>query len=93
MVTAMKGAQMGPPIFDLIPGWVLRPLATVAMKLRRNERTEENKANGDDVTMAKLFPTLHYDFVLVTEFSGRVESLTRFRWRCFFSEVARALLT
>src|SRR6202011_4627207 len=59
LVTAMKGAQMGPPIFNVIPRWLLELLTNVLM------RSEDKKASGDDVTMRVLAPTLHYDFQLV----------------------------
>jgi len=68
LITAMKGAHMGPAIFNLIPGPLLERLVGMAMK------GEEKKGAGDYVSMRKLAPTLHYDFELVVEMSERLES-------------------
>ncbi len=68
MITGMKGAQMGPPLLNLMPRWLLERLTTTMMA------SEEKKAGGDDVTMRMLAPTLHYDFQLVIEMTGALES-------------------
>jgi len=70
LVTAMKGAQMGPPIFNAIPSFLLELLTNMAMK------SEDKKARSGDVTMRMLAPTLHYDFQLVDE---TAEALENFR--------------
>ncbi len=70
LITGMKGAQMGPPIFNLIPRWLLESLANMAMK------GEAKKGSGGYVPMRDIAPTLHYDFQLVVEMS---EKLERFR--------------
>src|SRR5947209_17841065 len=70
LVTAMKGAQMGPPIFNAIPSFLLELLTNMAMK------SEDKKARSGDVTMRMLAPTLHYDFQLVDE---TAETLENFR--------------
>jgi pimeloyl-ACP methyl ester carboxylesterase len=70
MITGMKGAQMGPPMLNAMPRWLLERLTTMMMA------GEEKKAGRDDVTMRMLAPTLHYDFQLVIEADGAVE---RFR--------------
>jgi len=67
MITGMKGAQMGPPMLNLMPRWLLERLTTMMMA------SEEKKAGGDDVTMRMLAPTLHYDFQLVIEMDGALE--------------------
>jgi hypothetical protein len=67
LITAMKGAQMGPPIFNLMPRWLLERLTTMAMK------QEEKKAGGGYVSMRALAPTLHYDMQLVVEKSGKLD--------------------
>jgi pimeloyl-ACP methyl ester carboxylesterase len=59
LVTGMKGAQMGPPIFNLMPRWLLKSLTKLAMR--------------SDPSMRTLAPTLHYDFQIVTELSGKLE--------------------
>ena len=71
MITGMKGAQMGPPMLNLIPRWLLRRLTTTMMA------AEEKKAGPDDVTMRMLAPTLHYDFQLVIDADGAVERFRR----------------
>ncbi len=68
MITGMKGAQMGPPLLNLMPRWLLERLTTTMLA------SEEKKAGGDDVTMRMLAPTLHYDFQLVIEMTGALES-------------------
>jgi len=67
MITGMKGAQMGPPMLNLMPRWVLERLTTMMLA------SEDKKATGDDVTMRMLAPTLHYDFQLVVEMNGALE--------------------
>jgi pimeloyl-ACP methyl ester carboxylesterase len=73
MVTAMKGAQMGPPIFNAMPRWLLESLTSSAMK------SESKKAMPGDVTMGTLAPTLHYDFALVTAMSGHFQDFKQVR--------------
>jgi pimeloyl-ACP methyl ester carboxylesterase len=68
LVTAMKGSQMGPPIFNRIPRWLLEWLTQLGMA------SEEKKADGDTVTMRALAPTLHYDFQMVVEMQDALES-------------------
>jgi len=73
LITAMKGSQMGPPVFNVIPRWLLKLLTKMMMA------SEEKKARGDDVTMRMLAPTLHYDFQLVIETKGVLESFKDIR--------------
>lgn len=70
LVTGMKGAQMGPPIFNAMPRWLLESLTSTAMK------SEDKKAQPGAITMRELAPTLHYDFHLVAEMA---DTLERFR--------------
>ncbi len=70
LVTSMKGAQMGPPIFNLIPRPLLVGLTSMGMA------AEARKAAPGAVTMQALAPTLHDDFALIAEAS---EGLERFR--------------
>ena len=70
LVTAMKGAEMGPPIFNVMPNWLLERLTAMMMA------SEDKKAQPGDVTMRMLAPTLRQDFQLVAEMSGTPE---RFR--------------
>lgn len=73
LVTAMKGAQMGPPIFNIMPRWVLERLTNMAMN------GEEKKAQDGALTMKMLAPTLHYDFELVATLSGNLERFSAVR--------------
>lgn len=70
LVTGMKGAQMGPPILNVMPRWLLESFTSKAMA------SEDKTAKAGDVTMRRLAPTLHYDFQLVAEMA---ETLERFR--------------
>jgi pimeloyl-ACP methyl ester carboxylesterase len=73
LITGMKAAQMGPPVFNLMPRWLLESLTNMAMA------SEDKKAGSDDVTMRMLAPTLHYDFQLVAESEGMLESFKAMR--------------
>jgi pimeloyl-ACP methyl ester carboxylesterase len=73
LVTGMKGAQMGPPIFNVLPRWLLELLTNLAMK------SEAKKGSDSYVPMRELAPTLHYDFQLVVEMSGKLESFRAIR--------------
>jgi pimeloyl-ACP methyl ester carboxylesterase len=73
LITGMKGAQMGPPIFNVMPRWLLESLVSMAMK------SEEKKGLGGYVPMKELAPTLHYDFQLVVDMSGKLESFRAVR--------------
>jgi pimeloyl-ACP methyl ester carboxylesterase len=73
MITGMKGARLGPPMLNLIPRWLLERLTTMMMA------AEEKKAGGNDVTMRMLAPTLHYDFQLVIEMEGALQSFRALR--------------
>jgi pimeloyl-ACP methyl ester carboxylesterase len=73
LVTSMKGAQMGPPIFNVMPRWLLELLTKMMMA------SEDKKAKGDDVTFRALAPTLHYDGQLVVEMSEKQESFRTMR--------------
>jgi len=73
LITGMKGAQMGPPIFNLMPRWLLERLVTMAMK------SEDKKGSGGYVPMRAIAPTLHYDFRLVVEMSEKLASFKAIR--------------
>lgn len=73
LITAMKAAQMGPPIFNLMPRGLLERMTTMMMS------REDKKGSGGYVPMRALAPTLHYDFQLVVEMGGKPESLRAIR--------------
>jgi pimeloyl-ACP methyl ester carboxylesterase len=68
LITAMRGAQMGPPIFRAMPRWLTERLTAMAM------RQEEKNGDGGYVPMTELAPTLHYDFQLAIEASGMLDA-------------------
>lgn len=68
LVTGMLGSQMGPPIFNVMPRWLLELLTKMMMA------GEDKKAKGDYVTMRMLAPTMHYDLQLAVETEGSLES-------------------
>ena len=67
LITAMKGAQMGPPLFNRMPRWISERLSGAFMA------SEERKDLDGYVPMRVLAPAMHYDFRLVAEASGRLE--------------------
>lgn len=73
LVTGMKGAQMGPPLFNAMPRWLLERLTNTAIA------QEDEQAKQGDVTMRMLAPTLHYDFQLVNEMAQTLESFRAVR--------------
>jgi pimeloyl-ACP methyl ester carboxylesterase len=73
LISGMKAAQMGPPIFNAMPRWLLERLTGMAMK------SEEKKGSGGYVPMRALAPTLHYDFRLVAEMNEKLESFRAIR--------------
>jgi pimeloyl-ACP methyl ester carboxylesterase len=79
MVTGMKGAQMGPPILNAMPRWLLELLTNKMMS------SEEKNAKDSDVTMRMLAPTLHYEFQLANEMEGSWSASGRYRPRCYYS--------
>jgi pimeloyl-ACP methyl ester carboxylesterase len=70
LVTCMKGLELGGPVMNAMPNWLLESLTNMTMK------SEDKKAQPGAVTMRKLAPTLHYDGLLLAEMSGQLE---RFR--------------
>lgn len=78
LVTSMKGLELGGPVMNAMPNWLLEALTNAAMK------GEDKKAGPDDITMRKLAPTLHYDGLLLAEMSGQLE--------CFRAMNAEVLL-
>lgn len=73
LVTGMLGAQMGPPILNAMPRWLLERLTNKGMA------SEDKTAKAGDVTMRALAPTLHYDFHLVAAMNGTLESFRAVR--------------
>jgi pimeloyl-ACP methyl ester carboxylesterase len=68
LVTAMLAAQMGPPIFNMLPRWLLEPLT------KRMLSGEAKNPSGEYVTMQQLAPTLHFDSELIVEMRDKLAS-------------------
>jgi pimeloyl-ACP methyl ester carboxylesterase len=68
LVTALKGAQMGPPISNFMPRFLLESLTNMVMK------SEDKKGSGEYLPMRQLAAALQYDFQVVVEMSGKLES-------------------
>lgn len=65
LVTGMKGGKMGPPIFNIMPRWLLVAMTNSFMK------KEDKQPKEGAMSMRVLAPTLHYDFSVVAELSGK----------------------
>ncbi len=68
LVTGMQGAKMGPPIFNVMPRWLLLALT------KRMMSGQGKKAGSNDFSFQSLAPTLHYDFALVVEMSEMLDT-------------------
>ncbi|MEA2544849.1 MAG: hypothetical protein QOI09_122 [Chloroflexota bacterium] len=73
MITAMRGAEMGPALFRALPKALTARLVGMGM------RQEAKKPAGQYPTMRDLAPTLHSDFAIVTESSGRLDDYRSIR--------------
>ena len=73
LITAMKAAQMGPPIFNVMPRWLLERLTARAMA------QEEKKGSGDYPPMRELASTLNYDLRVVAEMNGPLDRFKAIR--------------
>jgi pimeloyl-ACP methyl ester carboxylesterase len=67
LVTCMKGLELGGPMIDAMPNWLLEAFTAKAMD------SEDKVAKDVEVTMRQLAPTLHYDGLLLAEMSGQLE--------------------
>lgn len=68
LITGMKATQMGPPIFNIIPTFLLEMLTQRIME------QEEKNGSGEYLPMKVLAPTLQYDFRAVIEMSDKLAS-------------------
>lgn len=67
MITAMRGSEMGPGWFRALPKALTARLAMMGMA------QDVKKPAGPYPTMRELVPTLHADFAIVAESSGRLD--------------------
>jgi pimeloyl-ACP methyl ester carboxylesterase len=72
MVTVMRGTGDS-WLLNLVPHSLLASLANVGI------RANAKGVRGDDVSIEKLIPTMHFDAVLVTETSASLEKLDGLR--------------
>src|SRR5260221_2196951 len=56
LVTAMKGARMGPPLFNVMPRLLLEALTNRGMK------SEDKKGRGDELPIKQFTRALQYEF-------------------------------
>jgi hypothetical protein len=68
MVTSMKGFELGGPVLNVMPDWLLTAFTNMAIK------NEDEKAGPDDMTMRKFAPTLRYEALLLAEMTGTLEN-------------------
>jgi pimeloyl-ACP methyl ester carboxylesterase len=73
MVTAMRGAEMGPGWFRALPKALTGRLAMLGMA------QEEKKPAGPYPTMRQLSTTLHAEFAIAAESSGRLDDYRSIR--------------
>jgi len=69
LITGMIAGEMEPPLVRAMPRWLLERLATSAIS------REDRLGSGDYVPMKALAPTLRYDFQLVVEMRGKLETV------------------
>jgi len=68
LITGMKGAQMGPPIFNFIPRFLLERLTNWMLA------REDKEGSGEYLPMRTLAPTLHHDGQLLIAMNGTLEN-------------------
>jgi hypothetical protein len=73
MVTAMRGSEMGPRWFRALPKALTARFVSMGMKQEAKQPAREYP------TMRELAPTLHYDFAIVSESSGRLDDYRSIR--------------
>jgi pimeloyl-ACP methyl ester carboxylesterase len=73
MITAMRGAEMGPAWFRALPK------ALTARLVRMGMAQESKRPAGAYPTMRELASTLHADFAVVAESSGRLDDYRSIR--------------
>jgi hypothetical protein len=82
LVTAMKGARLGPPIFNVMPRWLLKSMTSRMMAY------EEKTRSSDYTTFRELAPTLHHDAQLIIGMSNGLRSLRTVRPDVLHASVA-----
>ncbi|KAE9372983.1 alpha/beta-hydrolase [Stipitochalara longipes BDJ] len=81
LITALGMTGMGNWFLSMVPRWLLVPLAKLALKLElkgvgpSREARKQVDAGANEYSMAKLAPTLKFDFRLVKEMKETIERL------------------
>lgn len=70
LITGMQAGKFGPPIFNIMPRWLLESFVNRIMKI------EEKEGPGDYASMRELASTLHNDFQLVGAMSDKLENFS-----------------
>lgn len=70
LVTAMKGTQMGPQFFDVMPRWLLVFLT------RQMLASMDRKGTGEYASFRALAPTLRYEARAIMTASARTDRLS-----------------
>jgi len=68
LVTSVRGLDLAPPAFKLMPRPQAEALTNMAMD------SEDKQATSDTVTMRKLAPTLRWEGLLLAEMTGTLSS-------------------
>ena len=70
LITCIRGLDLAPPAFKLLPRRLLVAATNAAMK------KEDTRAASDTVTMRKLASTLRYEGLLLAETAGTIGTFT-----------------
>ncbi len=68
LVTAMRGTQMGPGIFNLLPRWLLE------LMTRQMISGMEKSGTGNYESFGALAPTLHYESQVYVDMEGKLDT-------------------
>lgn len=70
LITGMQAGKFGPPIFNIMPRWLLESFVNRIMKI------EGKEGPGDYASMRELASTLRNDFQLVGAMSDKLENFS-----------------
>ncbi|HET9847802.1 MAG TPA: alpha/beta hydrolase [Candidatus Dormibacteraeota bacterium] len=73
LVTAMKGTQMGPQFFDVMPRWLL------VLMTRQMIAAMDRKGTGEYESFRALAPTLQYEARAIMTASARIDRISAIR--------------
>jgi pimeloyl-ACP methyl ester carboxylesterase len=67
LATALKGLRVEPLLFAAVPRFILVPLMRLGLRMMKFARRADAAGISDDVSIASLIPTLHYDMRVIAE--------------------------